>query len=99
MDCKTCTVGCKVWNNISPGPAKWLRMMEWEEGTFPNVTLNVLFAPCYHCANPVCIPAANGAMFKEPNYGAVLIDPAQATSANLRGCVGSVSIRRDSLRF
>lgn len=59
-------------------------MFQWETGTFPNVRLNMLFAPCYHCENPVCIAASNGTMFKEPNYGAVLIDPAQANSPNLR---------------
>src|SRR5208283_3389038 len=84
VDCKTCTVACKSWYNTAPGPSKKLRMFEWEEGSFPNVTLYALFAPCYHCANPVCIPAAKGAMFKEGTYGAVLIDPAQATSASLR---------------
>ena len=66
------------------GSTKWLRLYEWDSGTFPNLRVNTLFAPCYHCANPACVPAANGAMYKEPKYGAVLIDPAQATSANLR---------------
>jgi len=60
------------------------RLMQWETGTFVNVRQNTLFAPCYHCENPVCIPAANGALIKEPKYGAVLIDPAQANSPNLK---------------
>jgi anaerobic dimethyl sulfoxide reductase subunit B (iron-sulfur subunit) len=59
-------------------------MYEWEKGTFPNVRLHVLFAPCYHCENPVCVDAANGAMYKEEKYGAVLIDPEKATSLDLR---------------
>jgi len=84
VDCKTCVVACKSWNNVDPGPAKWLRMFEWETGTFPNVTLHALFAPCYHCANPVCVTAAKGAMFKEPNYGAVLIDPQLANTSSMR---------------
>jgi len=69
---------------LDPGPAKMLRILSWETGTFTNVRLNTLFAPCYHCSNPVCVPAANGAMLKEPLYGAVLIDPDQASSANLK---------------
>jgi len=69
---------------LSAGPAKMLRVLQWETGTFVNVRQNTLFAPCYHCSNPVCIPAANGAMIKEPKYGVVLIDPAQATSPNLK---------------
>ena len=84
VDCKTCTVACKSWYNTPTGSLKKLRMLEWESGSWPNVILSALFAPCYHCANPVCIPPAKGAMFKEANYGAVLIDPAQATSSALR---------------
>lgn len=80
----TCTVACKTWNQLEPGPTKWLRIYEWESGTFPTPEINALYAPCYHCQNPVCVDAANGAMFKEPKYGAVLIDPNQATSASLR---------------
>jgi anaerobic dimethyl sulfoxide reductase subunit B (iron-sulfur subunit) len=84
IDCKACAVACKSWYNLAPGPEKWLRMFEWEEGAFPNVELHSLFAPCYHCENPVCVDAANGAMYKEEKYGAVLIDPAKANSIDLR---------------
>ena len=82
--CHACTIVCKNWNLLNPGPTKWARMYEWETGVFPNVTLNFLFAPCYHCQNPACVTVANGAMMKEPKYGAVLIDPNQATSPNLK---------------
>jgi anaerobic dimethyl sulfoxide reductase subunit B (iron-sulfur subunit) len=83
-DCRACVVACKVWNNIPAGPVKWARMFQWEKGTYPNVRLHFLFAPCYHCENPVCVDAANGAMYKEEKYGAVLIDPDKATSIDLR---------------
>jgi anaerobic dimethyl sulfoxide reductase subunit B (iron-sulfur subunit) len=79
-----CSVACKSWNLLAPGPTKWLRIYEWETGTFPTPEINTLYAPCYHCQNPVCVAAANGAMFKEPKYGAVLIDPAQASNPSLR---------------
>jgi anaerobic dimethyl sulfoxide reductase subunit B (iron-sulfur subunit) len=84
FDCKACVVACKVWNNIPAGPVKWARMFQWEKGTFPDMRLHFLFAPCYHCENPVCVDAANGAMYKEEKYGAVLIDPDKATSIDLR---------------
>ena len=62
--------------------------------------MNFLFAPCYHCANPVCVPVANGTMMKA-KYGAVLIDPAQASSPSLRDAqlacpYGAVSFDSDS---
>jgi anaerobic dimethyl sulfoxide reductase subunit B (iron-sulfur subunit) len=78
----SCTVACKQWNNLSPGIAKWLRLFEWETGTFPNQRLNSLFAPCYHCENPVCIDACpNKAIYKEEKYGAVLVDPEKCKGA------------------
>jgi anaerobic dimethyl sulfoxide reductase subunit B (iron-sulfur subunit) len=75
IDCKTCAVACKSWNNLDPGPTKWLRMFSWEKGSFPNTELHTLFAPCYHCEDPICIDACPfGAIYKEPEYGAVLVD-------------------------
>jgi len=65
---------------ISPGPEKWIRIYKWEEGSFPNVRINTLFAPCYHCENPPCIDASSAqGIYKEEKYGAVLIDPTKAT--------------------
>jgi anaerobic dimethyl sulfoxide reductase subunit B (iron-sulfur subunit) len=84
IDCRACTIACKTWYDIPAGPVNWARMFQWEKGTFPNVRLHLLFAPCYHCENPVCVDAANGAMYKEDKYGAVLIDPDKAKSIDLR---------------
>jgi anaerobic dimethyl sulfoxide reductase subunit B (iron-sulfur subunit) len=89
MNCHTCSVACRDWNDIPPGAVKWARMFEWEKGSFPNIQLNYLFAPCYHCENPVCVDAANGAMYKEEKYGAVLIDPDKANSIDLRKANGA----------
>lgn len=82
--CYNCQLVCKSTKQIPPGQVRLLRLFNWETGSFPNVVVNTLFAPCYHCQNPVCVAAANGALIKEPSYGAVLIDPAQATSGNLK---------------
>lgn len=84
IGCQACVVACKSWNGISPGPVKWVKIFEYEQGAFPSVRENILWVPCFHCANPVCIPAANGAMYKEPTYGIVFIDPTKATSVDLR---------------
>jgi anaerobic dimethyl sulfoxide reductase subunit B (iron-sulfur subunit) len=83
--CRSCAAACKDWNNIDPGPVKWLRVLEYEKGSFPaTVKVFEVFATCYHCENPVCVDAANGAMYKEDKYGAVLIDPEKANSIDLR---------------
>lgn len=84
-DCKACAVACKDWNQLEPGPCKWLRMFEWEEGEIPNVRLNAMFAPCYHCENPACVPACpEDAIFKEDKYGAVLVEQDKCTGC--RSC-------------
>jgi anaerobic dimethyl sulfoxide reductase subunit B (iron-sulfur subunit) len=82
--CNACTAVCKDWNDLAPGPLKYARIYTWETGAFPNVHTHTLFAPCYHCENPLCVDAAEGAMFKEEKYGAVLIDPDKAKSPALR---------------
>ncbi len=83
-NCMACTVACKSYHRVSPGPAKLLRMLEWETGAFPSTRLNFLFLTCFHCANPSCIDAAVKAgtpgIYKEPKYGAVLIDPTYSKS-------------------
>lgn len=75
-NCHACSVACRDWNGIEPGPVKWLRMMQWEKGTYPNVAMHTLLATCYHCENAVCVDACpNHALFKEDQFGAVLVDP------------------------
>jgi anaerobic dimethyl sulfoxide reductase subunit B (iron-sulfur subunit) len=58
--------------------------MQWEKGAWPNVRAYALAISCYHCENPLCVDAADGAMFKEEKYGAVLIDPEKASSPSMR---------------
>ena len=75
IDCRACAIACRDWNGIEPGAVKWLRRYTWEEGTFPNVTMHYLFAPCYHCETPLCLEACpTNAIYKDEQYGAVLVD-------------------------
>jgi anaerobic dimethyl sulfoxide reductase subunit B (iron-sulfur subunit) len=74
--CQTCMLACMEWNQLPTGAAgRWIRNYAWEEGAFPNVRWYALSVPCYHCENPVCVDACpNKALYKEPKYGAVLLD-------------------------
>jgi len=75
IGCNSCTVSCKQWHDIAPGPAKPMRVYQWETGNFPNIRLSMLPIMCYHCENPVCKEACpNNAIYKEEKYGAVLVD-------------------------
>jgi anaerobic dimethyl sulfoxide reductase subunit B (iron-sulfur subunit) len=60
-----------------------MKVFVWEKGNWPATRLYALALPCLHCEKPVCVDAANGAMYKEPKYGAVLIDPAKAKTQGL----------------
>ena len=74
--CQACSIACKDWNDIKPGPEKWMSVYEWETGTFPNVRLHELAFSCGHCEAPACVSACDHhAVFKEERFGAVLIDP------------------------
>jgi anaerobic dimethyl sulfoxide reductase subunit B (iron-sulfur subunit) len=81
--CGECTLACKSWNNIPPGPEKWIRSSDWETGTWPNVTTYTAVVMCWHCQDPKCIDVAEGALIKEDKYGAVLLDPDKAKSHSL----------------
>ena len=73
--CKACSVACKDWYDIAPGPEKWMSVYMWEKGRFPNPSIGILAFSCGHCDNPVCAAACeNDAIFKEDKYGAVLVD-------------------------
>jgi anaerobic dimethyl sulfoxide reductase subunit B (iron-sulfur subunit) len=82
--CQDCMLACMEWYGLPTGAAgRWMRVLQWETGAFPNTRIYGLAVPCYHCENPVCVDAANGAMYKESKYGAVLIDPAKAQTQSL----------------
>jgi anaerobic dimethyl sulfoxide reductase subunit B (iron-sulfur subunit) len=75
IGCNACAIACMEWHDISPGSVKWMRVFQWEKGTFPDVRLHMLPVMCYHCENPVCIKACpNSAIYKDEKYGAVLVD-------------------------
>jgi anaerobic dimethyl sulfoxide reductase subunit B (iron-sulfur subunit) len=89
IGCNACVIACKQWYDIPPGPVKWVRVYQWEKGTFPDVRLHILAIPCYHCENPVCTKACpNGAIYKEEKYGAVLVgtDKCQGTKKCWLAC-------------
>ncbi len=73
--CHTCAVACKNWNGLPPGPLKYLRVYEYEKGSFPNIRIHFQWIPCYHCEDPACVSSCpRDAIYKEDKYGAVLID-------------------------
>lgn len=75
IGCNACVIACGQWHDILPGSVKWMRVYQWERGTFPDTKLQILAIPCYHCEKPACVKACpNKAIYKEEKYGAVLVD-------------------------
>lgn len=82
--CQTCTLACKSYHQLAPGPLKFLRIYQYEKGAFPNVRLHVQWIPCYHCEDPACIDVCpNDALYKESKYGAVLLDTEKCDGCRL----------------
>jgi anaerobic dimethyl sulfoxide reductase subunit B len=78
--CQACVIACKEWHDIPVGPVKWLRVFQWEKGSYPDIDLRVLPVMCFHCENPLCVRACpNQAISKEEKYGAVLVNPEKCT--------------------
>jgi anaerobic dimethyl sulfoxide reductase subunit B (iron-sulfur subunit) len=73
--CRACALACKSWHGLPAGPLKYLKIYEYEKGTFPKVRMHFQWVPCYHCEDPVCLSnCPSEAIYKEDKYGAVLID-------------------------
>ncbi len=53
--CKACSVACKDWYDIAPGPEKWMSVYMWEKNAFPLTSIGILAFSCGHCDNPVCV--------------------------------------------
>jgi len=82
--CHACAVACKNWHGLPPGPLKYLRIYEYEKGAFPDVRVHFQWVPCYHCDEPACVAACpSDAIYKEPRYGAVLIDSEKCDGCRL----------------
>ncbi|MBW2062794.1 MAG: 4Fe-4S dicluster domain-containing protein [Deltaproteobacteria bacterium] len=80
--CGACQVACKDWHDLLAGPEKWMRILYTEKGKFPDVFVSYLVGPCFHCIDPVCIPACPvNAISKRKEDGIVVVDS--------QACLGS----------
>ena len=73
--CGACQVACKDWHDVPAGPEKWISVTHTEKGTFPDVFVSYLITPCWHCEDPVCLPACpQEAISKREEDGIVIVD-------------------------
>lgn len=73
IGCNACTVSCKDWNAVNPGPVRWRNQENHETvrgvSVFENLTMS-----CNHCAEPACLPKCPyGAITKNRDNGIVTV--------------------------
>ncbi len=56
IGCWACIVACKS-ENATPPDIFWTKVLEREEGTYPDVRKLFLPVRCNHCLNPPCVEA------------------------------------------
>ncbi len=81
IGCHTCSVACRIENNLPVG-TWWNRTltkggenMDTPEGIFPEVTMSYVTVACQHCENPACVKVCPvGATYRDPDTGVVRQD-------------------------
>ena len=81
IGCHTCSIACKVENNLPEG-ILWNRTltdggeaMDTPSGVWPNVRKDFYTVSCQHCENPACVKVCPvGATYKDPETGVVRQD-------------------------
>lgn len=73
VGCQTCTIACKHHNATTPD-VQWRRVLDIEQGTFPDVQRFFMVTGCQHCEDAPCVPVCpTGATYKRDD-GIVAID-------------------------
>lgn len=75
IECWACVIACKQWNGIEAGTIARRRVLEINDGEYPDVKRTLLSLSCMQCAKPACAnvcPA--GAISKREEDGIVVVD-------------------------
>ena len=73
VGCQTCTIACKHHNDTPPG-VQWRRVLDGEQGVYPNVERVFLVTGCQHCADPPCVPVCPTGATRQRADGLVTMD-------------------------
>ena len=73
IGCMTCTVACEV-ENFLPHGVSWGRVMDFEDGEYPNVERVYLPMPCMQCEEPACMKACPTEAISKREDGIVMTD-------------------------
>ncbi len=88
IGCHTCTVACKLENDIEPG--SWIEVgtvggdgMDTAGGSFPNLSMSYLPKACMHCGDAPCIDACPPAAIRRRDDGIVVIDSGECDGCRI----------------
>ncbi len=73
VGCQTCTIACKHANDTQPG-VQWRRVIDIEQGKFPDVERLFLVTGCQHCAEPPCVPVCPTGATRQREDGLVTMN-------------------------
>lgn len=81
IGCHTCSVKCKIENNV-PNDIWWNQtrtvggeVMDTPSGTWPDTSMTYRTIQCMHCEEPACVKVCPvGATYKDPETGIVRQD-------------------------
>ena len=90
FSCNACTIACKDWNQVNPGPVRWRTATVYETEAWPDMPN--LFVPfsmsCNHCAKPACASGCSAnAIIKRPGDGVVYAD--RNKCKGLKACISA----------
>ncbi len=73
--CNACTVACKDWNQVNPGPVRWRVQFTFDVPTSEGKRFFPFAYSCNHCDEPACKAACPaGAITKDTVNGIVTIN-------------------------
>ncbi len=84
IGCNACTVSCKDWNQVNPGPVRWRKQQAYESNNGQSVFENLTMS-CNHCENPACVDACGAGAISKTDTGIVIVD--RTKCQELRSCI------------
>jgi anaerobic dimethyl sulfoxide reductase subunit B (iron-sulfur subunit) len=86
MSCNTCTVACKDYYNVNPGPVRY-RKQKTHELSSGGIFYNLVVA-CNHCENPACLTSCPFQAITKRTDGIVIVnrDKCQGSTNCITAC-------------
>lgn len=84
MGCNSCTVACKDYYDVNPGPVSYRKQWTHENLTMEGKFYSLVMS-CNHCETPACMAACGAGAITKRNDGIVLVN--RDKCQELKSCV------------